>query len=60
MTESSTKRAYKSHVLITGNLMADKIREFRNTFKKEDGTRYSYKEAGMLVIAAFQRQQPEQ
>lgn len=59
MTDSLTKHAYKSHVFITGNLMADKIREFRNTFKKEDGKRYSYKEAGMMVVAAFQRQQQE-
>jgi len=54
------KRAYKQHVHITSNLMADKICEFRTNFKREDGTRYSYKEAGMMVIAAFQRQQQEQ
>jgi len=57
---TNPKLAYKNHILITSNLMAEKIRQFRQQFKREDGTRYSYKEAGNMVMAAFQRQQQEQ
>ena len=48
-TEQQIKNAYKKHVITASLKTADAIHKFRKENRKENGTRYSYKEAAARI-----------
>lgn len=49
MNNQTLKQAYKNHVITVSSFDANAIHNFRQQNRKEDGTRYSYKEVGQAL-----------
>lgn len=52
-SQNHIKQAYKSYMIASSGNYATAIHKFRQENRKEDGTRYNYKEAGEMMVQSI-------